>query len=99
MSTMVRIYRPAKTAMQSGRANTRQWIVEPAPAGPKEIDPLMGWTGSADTDIQVKLRFASKEDAVAYAERNHLTYEVEEPNDRKLQPKNYSDNFSPNRLY
>ena len=99
MSNKVRIYRPTKNAMQSGRANTRQWIVENSPTSPKEIDPLMGWTGSADTEIQVKLRFASKEDAVAYAERNNLVYELNEPKERKLQPKNYSDNFSPNRLY
>ncbi len=99
MSNMVRIYRPTKNAMQSGRANTRQWIVETNPTSPKEIDPLMGWTGSADTGAQVKLRFASKEDAVAYAERNNLVYEIDEPKERKLQPKNYSDNFSPNRLY
>ncbi len=99
MSDKVRIYRPAKTAMQSGRANTRRWIVEPVPSGPKEIDSLMGWTGSGDTGVQVKLRFDSKEEAVAYAERNNLTYEIEEPKERVIRPKNYSDNFSPNRLY
>ena len=99
MSNKVRIYRPAKNAMQSGRANTRQWIVESTPASAKEIDSLMGWTGSSDMDSQVKLRFASKEDAVAYADRNNLIYEIDEPKERKLHPKNYSDNFSPNRLY
>ena len=99
MSKKVRIYRPAKNAMQSGRSNTRQWIVEATPSSPKEIDPLMGWTGSGDMDAQVKLRFDSKEDAIAYAERHNLAYEVLEPRERKLQPKNYADNFSPNRLY
>ncbi len=99
MSNKVRIYRPTKTAMQSGRANTRQWVVESEPAAPKQIDPLMGWTGSADTRAQVKLRFATREEAVAYAERNGFTYEVDEPKDRIIHKKNYSDNFSPNRLY
>ena len=98
MSNKVRIYRPAKTAMQSGRANTRQWIVESEATAPKQIDPLMGWTGSADTRAQVKLLFASKDDAVAYAERNGFSYEVVEPKERIIHTKNYSDNFSPNRI-
>ena len=99
MGTKVRIYRPAKTAMQSGRANTRRWLVESEPSAPKQIDSLMGWTGSADTKGQVKLRFASKEEAVAYAERSGFSYEVHEPKERIVHKKNYSDNFSPNRLY
>jgi len=98
MSTKVRIYRPAKSAMQSGHANTRQWLVETIPTAGKQIDPLMGWTGSADTDTQVKLRFESRDDAIAYAVRNDFPYEVEEPKKRIVQFKNYADNFSPNRL-
>jgi len=98
MSDKVRIYRPAKNAMQSGRANSKRWIVESEPASRKKIDTLMGWTGSDDTRTQVKLRFDTREDAVAYAERNGLEYRVEEPKERIIKPKNYAENFSPNRL-
>lgn len=99
MSDTVRIYRPAKNAMQSGRANSRRWLVESEPSSQKNIDPLMGWTGSDDTRAQVKLRFESREEAIAYAERNGLDYKVEEPKERIVRPKNYAENFSPNRLF
>lgn len=85
--------------MQSGRGNARRWIVENEPTSQKNIDPLMGWTGSGDTRTQVKLRFETKEEAVAYAERNGLDYRVEEPKERIVRPKNYADNFSPDRLF
>ena len=64
----VRIYKPAKTAMQSGQRNTKEWLLESEPT-PKEIDPLMGWTSSRDTMQQVKLYFATLEEAKAYAEK------------------------------
>lgn len=89
----VRIYRPAKTAMQSGQANTRNWILEFAPTAPKVVDPLMGWTGSSDTEAQVRLCFASKEEAVAYARKHGLDYRVFEPCERTIQSKSYADNF------
>jgi len=97
MSAQVKIYRPAKNAMQSGRANAKRWLLEYDPAVAKFIDPLMGWTGSADTRNQVRLRFASRDEAVAYAKRNGLDYRVEEPKDRVVRPKNYAANFSPDR--
>lgn len=89
----VRIYQPAKNAMQSGRAKTRHWILEYEPIAAQHNDRLMGWAGHGDTRRQVKLRFETREDAVAYAERRGLDYEVEEPRARKIRAKSYSDNF------
>ena len=65
-----RIYQPTKTAMQSGQANTRFWIMEFEPEAAKQIDDLTGWTSSGDMRSQIKLKFKSKEDAVAYATKN-----------------------------
>ena len=87
------IRRPAKSAMQSGLANTRQWVLEFAPSTPREIEPLMGWTSSRDTRRQVTLNFPTKEEAIAYAERHGLSYSLEEPKERVIRPKSYSDNF------
>jgi hypothetical protein len=98
MSSKVRIFRPSKNAMQSGRSNTRVWKLEFEPSSSRSIDPLMGWTGSADPQSMLRLEFDSKEEAVAFAERKGLEYRVDEPKERKVQLKNYSDNFSPNRL-
>ncbi len=96
--TDVRIFQPAKTAMQSGRANMREWILEFSPRSAKTIDGLMGWTGSSDTLSQVRMKFDSKEDAVGFAEKNGLSFTVVAPKVRRIQPKNYSDNFSFNRV-
>ena len=87
------IHQPAKSAMQSGLANTRDWVLEFAASSPREIEPLMGWTSSADTRRQVTLHFVSKEDAIAYAERRGIAYSVEEPKERRIRPKSYADNF------
>lgn len=89
----VRIFQPSKTAMQSGRANTRQWVLEFEPAEPKSIDPLMGWVSSGDTLGQVKLRFDSKDEAIAFAEKNGYVYLIEEPHVRRIRPKSYAENF------
>lgn len=93
-----RIYQPTKTAMQSGRANTRQWMLEYEPEQAKRADSLMGWIGSGDMRGQVKLRFDSKEDAIAYAERHQIDYDVEEPKLRRIRPKSYADNFRWDRV-
>ncbi|MEM6491914.1 MAG: ETC complex I subunit, partial [Pseudomonadota bacterium] len=76
---LVRIYQPAKTAMQSGRAKTGGWVLEPDDASARAPDPLMGWISSDDTLSQIKLRFDSKEDAIAFAQKRGLPYVVQEP--------------------
>ncbi len=88
-----RIYKPAKTAMQSGKGKTRDWILEHMPDAPRTRDPLMGWTGSADTRQQVKLKFDSKDAAIAYAKKHGLAYRVEEEKTAARQKKSYSENF------
>ncbi len=75
----VRIYNPAKSAMQSGKGGNGEWVLEHEIEAPVSADPLMGWIGSSNTDKQVKLTFPSKEAAVAYAEREGLAYSVSEP--------------------
>ncbi len=95
---IARIYRPAKTAMQSGTANATRWLLEYEPEKPREIDPLMGWTSSGDTRQQVKLWFDTKEQALAYAARSGLAVTVEEPRDPKRRTISYSDNFKFNRV-
>ena len=88
-----RIYQPPKSAMQSGRAGTHHWVLEFEPSEPRRADPLMGWIGSADTQRQVRLTFATREEAVAYAQRQGLAFEVELPQARHVRPKAYADNF------
>ena len=88
-----RIYKPAQTAMQSGPARTKEWLLEHEPEAPREIDPLMGWTSSRDMKAQIRLAFHSKEEAVTYAEQNGIPYQVMEPTPRKPVRKSYADNF------
>lgn len=88
-----RIYKPSKTAMQSGRAKTHEWVLEFEPEEAREIEPLMGWTASGDTKGQLHLHFETKEDAIAYAKRNGIPYQLFEPRERKAQIKPYADNF------
>lgn len=88
-----RIYRPAKTAMQSGTAGTRDWVLDYEPATPREPDPLMGWASAGDTLNQVQLRFATLEEAVAFATKRGLDFTVIEPHQPTLRPKSYADNF------
>lgn len=94
----VRIYKPAKSAMQSGYANTGDWVLEHEPDAPRRPDPLMGWASSDDTKAQVKLTFATREEAIAYAVRNGLPYRVLEPKPRSVVRKSYGDNFKFGRL-
>lgn len=93
-----RIFQPPKTAMQSGWSKTHQWILEFVNSTARRPDPLMGWTGGGDTQAQVKLSFDTKEEAIAYADRNGLQYEVELPQVRRIKPKAYADNFRYNRV-
>lgn len=94
-----RIYQPAKNAMQSGTAKTHQWVLEFAPASAREVDPLMGWTSSGDTQSQVRLRFDSREAAEAYAEEKGLEFDVAEPKPRKpvIRQRGYGENFATDR--
>lgn len=93
-----RIFKPARSAMQSGNAQTKEWLLEFEPESPLEIDPLMGWTSSSDMRRQVSLEFATKEEAIAYAERGGLAYRVIEPTPRKPVRKAYADNFRFGRI-
>ena len=88
-----RIYRPTKTAMQSGTANTRQWVLEYEPEHRRTIDPLMGWISSDDMRSQVRLRFDSRDEAVAYATRQGIAYDIQPEHRRKRHIRAYADNF------
>jgi hypothetical protein len=90
---VARIYRPAKTATQSGRAKTLRWVLEMEPRSPKAADPLCGWIGSDDPEQQVQLRFPTKEAAIAYARRQGIDYRLHEAHERMVRPKSYADNF------
>jgi hypothetical protein len=92
-----RIYQPARSAMQSVQSKD-DWLLDYEPEKPREIEPLMGWTSSADMRSQVKLRFDTKEEAIAYAERNGIAYRVEEPKPEARKVVSYSDNFASNRI-
>lgn len=93
-----RIYCPARTAMQSGTAKASRWLLEYEPERPREVEPLMGWTSSADMKSQLQLWFDSAEEAVAYAKRNGIAYRLEQPHQAKRRPMAYSDNFKFNRV-
>ncbi len=94
----VRIYQPAKTAMQSGRAKTKAWKLEYEPSASQYVEPLMGWVGQRDTQQQLNLTFDTKEAAILYAEDNGLDYRVIEPKTRKIRPKSYASNFTFHRV-
>tara|TARA_B110000444_G_C18559200_1_gene463975 strand:+ start:281 stop:568 length:288 start_codon:yes stop_codon:yes gene_type:complete len=93
MAAKARIYRPARTAMQQGRAKTKLWVLDFEPSEQRRADPLMGWISSGDTRRQLSLRFDTKEAAIAYADDKGHTYTVQEPRERTAKTKSYSDNF------
>jgi ETC complex I subunit conserved region len=88
-----RIYKPSRSAMQSGKGKSQDWMLEFDQASPRSADPLMGWTSSNDTTTQVKLKFATREDAESYAQRKGIAYTVQTDAPVKQQKKSYSDNF------
>ncbi|MFC7705355.1 ETC complex I subunit [Plastorhodobacter daqingensis] len=94
-----RIYKPAKTAMQSGTAKNKAWVLAFSPAKPRGVDPLMGWTSSTDTQSQVTLRFATQEAAEAYAREHGIEYTVLQPKPRRpnIRPNGYGENFATSR--
>ncbi len=94
-----RIFQPARNAMTSGTGRTRHWVLEFAPRQAREIDPLMGWTGSGDTQSQVRLKFPTREAAREYARAHGIDAQVFEPHKRRMniRPGGYGDNFASNR--
>ena len=92
-SMPAKIYRPAKTAMQSGKAKTNLWILEFDQERARYIDPLMGYTGSGDMRQQVRLNFETRELAEAYARREGIEYRVVEPKEATRKTVSYTDNF------
>ena len=94
---VARIYKPAKTAMQSGTAKTKQWVLDYEPEQPRQVEPLMGWTSSGDMRQQLRLRFDSAEEAVAYCERRGIPYRVFDMKEAGRRGLSYADNFAFNR--
>ena len=88
-----KIYKPSKTAMQSGRSKFNKWVLKFYNNRNQKKDSLMGWNGGSNTISQVELKFDTKEDAVNYAKRNDLEYVVLESSERKVITKSYADNF------
>jgi hypothetical protein len=87
-----KIYSPNKSAMQSGLKKNGQWVLEFETKDPTK-NPLMGWESSSDTFSELKLIFPTKEDAVNYAKKKKIDYELIEPKKRKTVKKSYADNF------
>ena len=92
-----RIYQPSRATTQSGLGKTHSWILEYEPATQRSPEPLMGWTSAADTLNQVRLSFASRDEAVSFADRQGLVFSVQEPAQRRVRPKSYTDRFRPVR--
>ncbi len=94
-----RIFRPSKSAMSSGQAKTREWVLEYTNDAGREVDPLMGWTSSSDTQAQVRISFQSKEAALEYAKERGIEATVTEPKVRKpnVRAGGYGENFATNR--
>ncbi|MDA0368755.1 MAG: ETC complex I subunit [Proteobacteria bacterium] len=93
-----RIFQPPKNAMQSGRANTRRWRLEYELDSPREIEPLMGWTSSGDMAQQLSLTFDTQAEAVAFAKKHGIAYQVQDTKVRTIRPKSYADNFKADRM-
>ncbi|MDP1723471.1 MAG: ETC complex I subunit [Alphaproteobacteria bacterium] len=87
------IYKPSKTSTQSGRQNTKNWVLTYTPS-PQKADSLMGWIGSGSTMNQLKLKFSSKENAINYAIQNGLLFEIREPHLSSFKEKSYAENFT-----
>ena len=93
----VRIYQPSRVTTQSGLGKAHDWVLEYEPATPRQTEPLMGWTSAGDAVNQIRLHFASKDEAVSFAERKGLSYTVQEAALRRIQPRTYADRFRPGR--
>jgi hypothetical protein len=91
---LARIFRPARNAMQSGKANTKEWVLEFEPASARVSDPLMGWTVSTDMNGQVRILFDTRDEAVAYAQRHGIAFELIAAKEHRRIVKAYADNFA-----
>jgi hypothetical protein len=92
---LARIFRPSRNAMQSGRAKSKDWVLEFEPKDARRPDPLMGWTQTGDTESsQVQLSFDTKEEAVRYAEQHGIAFQLVDPKPAKRIIKAYADNFA-----
>ncbi len=89
-----RIYKPAKTAMQSGKAKSKDWVLYYEPEEPRIVEPLMGWTSSGDMRQQIRLRFETCEEAVAYCTREGIAYRILPDHPPARRNMSYSDNFA-----
>ena len=98
MARRARIFEQPKSAMQSGFAGTSEWVLQYEQADQRRPDPLMGWISSSDTQAQLRLRFDTRDEALAYAEHAGIAYEVELPHPRRIKPKAYADNFRFGRI-
>jgi hypothetical protein len=92
-----KIYKPAKTAMQSGRAKTKDWVLEFEPESAKRPDPLMGWASGSDTRRQIHLHFETKDQAVDYARRHGIAFQVRDARETPRKRRIYADNFAADR--
>ena len=90
-----KIYKPTRTAMQSGTRNAKNWLLEFDTLN-TGVNPLMGWESSKDTMSEIKLEFSTKEQAVNFAKKNNIIYYIVEPQEKKIIKKSYSDNFLKN---
>lgn len=94
---LARIFKPSKSAMQSGTARTKDWVLVFEPASARTPDPLMGWTSTRDMDGEVRLNFETEAEAVAYAQKHGIPFQVIRPRPRRLIVKAYADNFAYDR--
>ena len=94
-----RIYKPSPSATQSGKGATKAWVLVYEPASAMQVEPLMGWTSSSETEMQVKVSFDTREEAVAFAEKRGIMFDIEDrPPEEERRGLSYSDNFKPGRV-
>mgnify|MGYP003507250719 CR=1 FL=1 len=94
---LAKIYRPARNAMQSGNAKSREWLLEFESETPRTVDPLMGWISNADTNSQLRMYFETREEAIEFAKRQGIPFQVAERREPKRVIKAYADNFAAGR--
>jgi hypothetical protein len=94
---LARIYKPTKSSMQSGRARSKDWVLEFEPASARRLDPLMGWSSSSDMNGQIHLSFETQEEAVAYCQAHGIAFQLSAEKPRRHIIKAYADNFAANR--